>query len=160
MGNAAVMVCTNCGEQGHNIKSCPKLQGAEADNSKRGQRESPRTPSEAAKFAKLENISKNLSPQCQVSLLPHDAASSASQSDPYLDGIQKLSAKMDTLASKADVETMHLAVIAETKTLISDAVDPIKDEFSTLHVRVATLEQQRGEASGIALARKVEDIEA
>ena len=67
---------------------------------------------------------------------------------------------MDGLASKADVEGMQSAVIAQTKTLISEAVDPLKDEFGSMKNRVTALEQQRGMTTDTALLKKVADIEA
>ena len=64
------MVCTNCGDQGHNMKTCPKVKTADEDTGKRGHGESPSTPAVAAKIAKLESISKKMSPSREIPVLP------------------------------------------------------------------------------------------
>ena len=76
------MVCTNCGEPGHNTKTCPKPDAADTGPSKRGLRDSPRTPGDAAKIAKLESLASKLSPKQGASSLPgpHAADSSGSAS--------------------------------------------------------------------------------
>ena len=85
-----------------------------------------------------------MSPKDAIPPLPgHSAGSAASdrgQSDPYLHAIEKFSAKMDGLTSKADVEGMKSAVLAQTKSMISEAIDPIKDELHFWQGRIAALE--------------------
>lgn len=68
------MPCKICGEDGHNAKTCPvgmEGDGDGADTSRRGQRESPRTPAqEAGKFDKLRDLAKKLSPSTGIPPLP------------------------------------------------------------------------------------------
>ena len=64
------MVCTNCGDQGHNIKTCPVVRSAEEDAGKRGLRDSPRTPGDPAKIAKLAELARKLSPKTDIPPLP------------------------------------------------------------------------------------------
>ena len=61
------MPCSICGEDGHNVKTCPVADGL-SDGSKRGQRDSPRTPAGdvSAKIAMLEELQKKLSPMRDV----------------------------------------------------------------------------------------------
>lgn len=170
------MVCSVCGEEGHNIQTCPAMQVADTDTRKRGARESPRTPSKNDdKMAKLRDISKKLSPSAIPPLPGHGAdepvsaggtaSGNAAQSDPYLAAIEKLSSKMDALASKADVDEMKSEVIVKTKIMISEAVDPLKTEFRGLQDRVAELEKRpvpmQGETGTAdpSLKNKVEEIE-
>ena len=105
---------------------------------------SPRTPSDAAKIARLEGISKKLSPSREVPPLPQGACSAGNgdlaQADPYLEAIRQLSSKMDGLASKADVEGVKSAMLAQTKTLISEAVDPLKSEIADIKQDVGSME--------------------
>lgn len=69
-------MCTICGDEGHNSRTCPSLRAEDGDRSdKRGQRESPRTPvTEAAKLEKLRGISTKLSPKPAVPPLPQGSA--------------------------------------------------------------------------------------
>ena len=85
------MVCTNCGEEGHNIKTCPRIQEMDADlSTKRGLRESPRTPAQEEKVAKLWNISQKLSPTTKVPPLQVLAALRAWTGPPPLEEQNKI----------------------------------------------------------------------
>ena len=88
------------------------------------------------------------------------ASAAAEPRNPYLAAIEKHSSKMDSLAKKTGVEDMKSAVLVQTKTMIAEAVDPLKDEFASFKARVTILEQQPRTASDKELARKVGDIEA
>ena len=69
-------------------------------------------------------------PQWEVPPIPIETvrgSGSAAQYDPYLDAIRKFSPKTDGLVSKAFVGGMQSAFIVQTKTLISEAVDPVLD---------------------------------
>ena len=110
------MVCTNCGKEGHNITTCPILRegetkaqtcplGRNADEelSKRGQRESPRTPAkeDAAKMDKLRELSTKLSPKPAVppfseeehKAAPEVGSASSGVESVTLEAIQQIMAK-------------------------------------------------------------------
>ena len=126
-------------------------------------------------MAKLRHISKTLSPSAIPPLPDHApvapagnggaASGSAAPQDPFLAAIEKLSSKMDSLASKVDVEEMKSEVIVKTRIMISEAVDPLKTEFHSLQDRVAELEkrpvpmQEETGTSDPSLKNKVEEIE-
>ena len=75
------MVCSVCGELGHNVKSCPTMK--ESSHDKRGLRDSPRTPAQEheAKIAKLREMSKKLSPDAGVPPLPLGSVGESAGSD-------------------------------------------------------------------------------
>ena len=126
------MVCTNCGESGHNTKTCPALLSAEANPEKRGQRASPRTPADdKSKLDKLVDISKKLSPKPVVPPLPEGAASSGRSSDPTnADIMARLDTMMGTMTVKEDLQELRKEMTDQTRTMISEAVDPLKNEMA------------------------------
>ena len=71
-------------------------------------------------------------------------------SDPVLTAIHELSAKIDKLsvsaATKDDLATLRRDIGMETKVLISEAVDPVREEMADVKSRVAVLESKRGAA--------------
>ena len=158
------MVCTICRDPGHNSRT---MREVEADPLKRGARDSPNTPVDQAKLAKLVDISKKMSPK-QVppmpELMPQDSGAAGNNTqtrqDPLLAAIgkQRLSAKMNTLATKVDLE--DCTMIGKTKSLICEAVDPLKAEMHSLQTRVTNLEKNPIQSKGDQdLRSKVEGIE-
>ena len=86
------------------------MREVEADPLKRGARDSPRTPVDQAKLAKLADISKKMSPKQVPPMpepMPQDSCAAGSsdetRQDPLLAAIDRLSAKMNTLATKVDL---------------------------------------------------------
>ena len=93
------------------------------------------------------------------------AATAPPNSDPVLSAIHALSAKMDkltvTAASKEDLNKLKADLKAETKVMISESVDPVKDDMRELRDRVASLETARvpaGSASADHLPRDVQQM--
>ena len=68
--------------------------------------------------------------------------SSASSSNPVLEAIEALSAKMDKMALKSDLDKMELNMKTATKMSIAEAVDPLKSEIHDLSSRLDTVEHQ------------------
>ena len=67
--------------------------------------------------------------------------------DPVLAAIVALSQKMEKMVTKTDFEVLKQNIQKETKIIISEAVDPIKDELATLSERVTQIEN--GQNGGI-----------
>ena len=67
--------------------------------------------------------------------------------DPVLAAIAALSQKMEKMVTKTDFEVLKQNIQNETKIIISEVVDPIKDELATLSERVTKIEN--GQNGGI-----------
>ena len=174
------MVCTLCGDHGHNARTCTTVPHDE-DAAKRGPRTSPRTPSAEDKLAKLRKLSQNLSPKMDMPPLPHlDASGSAGMgvhlgaeavgddhpeakvepqtSEQKLDKIMEM---MGKVVVKEDLnimkESLLKEVTAKTKVAISEAVDPVKSELRELRSRVGVLEA--APTSDGPFAQRIVDIE-
>lgn len=140
------MVCSNCGCDGHSIKTCP---------SSRPSNTPPQTPEpDVEKMAKLRAISMKLSPNAaaipafstdkdQISAnsggTTESRPSGNPQGCPWLDAIERLSSKMDSLASKEDVAKVKTAMLRQTKSMIDEAVGLLKTEVQSLRARVSGL---------------------
>ena len=161
------MPCTICGEEGHSIKTCPLAAAHLDDASKRGQRDSPRTPGGevSAKIAKLEGIQHKLSPSRTVPPLPTGSGAAASgdtrpgTTDEKLDKIMEM---LNHVAVKDDLENMKVSMMREadanTKVLIAEVVDPLKSELHDLKGRVTVMEASGcpGAGDGGELQKSIE----
>ena len=184
------MVCSNCGELGHNAKTCAAPLRTDHDSTKRGLRESPRTPTEAAKIAKLADLAKKMSPapvpplpgqpiQMNIATPSQEGQPQAGSSsgvndrtgDPTVrtldseflqsskgvvgetkeenkkkegesehgkvepsnaDIMERLGKMMTNMVVKEDLTALKSDITQETKTTISEAVEPLKNEIADI----------------------------
>ena len=139
------------------MQTCPKLRALEEqehDDSKRGPRDSPRTPAgDGEKLEKLRAISAKLSPPANIPPLPGSGSSKGEAEaavpqtqDQKLDALMNM---MQKVAVKDDLERMRTTLIKDvetnTKVAISEAVDPLKAELHDLQSRVQLLEMKPSE---------------
>ena len=143
------MVCTACGDLGHNVRTCPLMHGDSApggndDANKRGQRESPRTPAgEAAKIAKLQSISTRLSPSAErVPPMPGVAKSSmgADAAMPPLPGQGAASQSAGTAGGEGVAVESGVTMDAIGKLLRSE-MEPMKQSMANLESNLGNLRQ-------------------
>ena len=66
---------------------------------------------------------------------------SASSANPILEAIEALSAKMNKMALKSDLEQMESNMKAATKISIAEAIDPVKSKVYDIKGRVTELEK-------------------
>ena len=153
------MVCASCGDIGHNARTCPKTQH-DGDNTKRGARDSPRTPGEADKLAKLKALAGKLSPQVEVPPLPGQGATGsadgrASEESAQAENGVGVEAPL-TLSAIAGLLKQELAPIKgsinslengfsklqiDIQTQVTQLREEVKTEVGELLVRVAKLEE-------------------
>jgi hypothetical protein len=69
-----------------------------------------------------------------------DAAPQPGAPNPILDAIEAVSKKLDKMALKSDLEDFKIQIGQDTKVIVSEAVDPIKEEIHDLKSRVTVLE--------------------
>ena len=164
------MVCSLCGDGNHNLRTCPLTRDSEqakeesTDVSRRGQRDSPRTPNDDQdKLAKLRSISEKLSPSVPVPALPRlDSAGLGSASDkpgghPEIpqtadETLDRIMEMMNNVVVKDDLEAMKTSLLKEvddkTKVSIATAVDPLRSELHDLKSRVGIMEAAGPSAMG------------
>ena len=155
------MVCTLCGDAGHNSRTCPLT---DQDNTGRGKRDSPRTPADPEKLQKLWEISTKLSPKAEVPPLPGQGSAQGSAGDNSSSGprpeepgkiaelesggnraglddsaepsnadiMARLDMMMKSMVVKSDLDVLRSDIRKETKVTVSEAVDPLKSELADL----------------------------
>ena len=170
-----VMVCSVCGLEGHNARSCPQ---AEESSNKRGARDSPRTPAPPQNVQKksespldgLDGVMADSSVPTlpcgnaggsekrvnedikEVPRLPSGGFTEESERDLF-GAIKELTKQVNNLtfnaATKTDIANMQGQIVTEVKQFvkgaISESVDPIKDEVFDLKRRMTDIEGLRGE---------------
>ena len=137
---------------GEREKSSGKMEEDDGDMSRRGQRESPRTPAtDATKIGKLRALSQKLSPASDVPPMPgqssNGSGAAASLEPSNADIMARLGSMMQNMATKEDLSSLKSDITKETKITVSEAVDPIKDEIAGvkedmagMHTRLQKLE--------------------
>ena len=133
------------------------------ESNKRGQRDSPRTPSgDTSKLDKLKAISQKLSPASKVPNLPGTAVGtagdetggSADKKDEVkvLDAIESLSQKLDKMALKSDLDTLQAQIEQSTKVAVASAVDPLKNEMADMKTETRKL-IERADANEVRIGK-------
>ena len=73
---------------------------------------------------------------------PNQQDSEPTLNETLLDAISNLSAKMDRMALKTDLEEMQKSMEMKNKEAVAKAIDPIKSEICDLTERIKVLESE------------------
>ena len=141
------IVCALCGEDGHNTRTCP-LSRQDAEATKRPPAGSP----VKEKMNELKKLRCAIDEQRQSSA---GSSASADHTSSVLEAIELLSAKMDRMALKPDLQELQTTIETSTKVAVAEAVDPLKLEFHELKSCVDELEKNK-QAQDVPMAAQLE----
>ena len=156
------------------MATCPNLREPTDEPGKRGKRDSPRTPAQDEKLAKLRSISHKMSPNAQLPVLPGEASASmtpassvqagtavaqgtpvtmeamsallAAQLGPLTGSVNRLEEELNQFKSKVDVD------IKEVK----QSSNRLQEDLSQVKLRIDNVEKRGPDES---LANRVKLIE-
>ena len=127
------MVCTICGEDGHNARRCP-VADAEADDDR---------------LKRLQSVKRNMSTPTKETRTEERAEKSqksAQEGPTNTDIMNRLDVMMNNMVMKDDLRTMRQEMVQDTKVMISEAVDPVKEEICTMKAKVGKMDQRLSSA--------------